>query len=155
MVIPESLSFTFGMSGCDWDGPNSTLRSAVKENCTEYRYTMQYKEYHLSYIVSYHHWYLMGVYWGCIVGSYGFFEGQEQCLHSRLGSVIVFPLVVLGFSKYQTCLIFHQPSTTQNPHRGAVHLETILFCLSMSCCSHFPSCPILLPSCQEALADLS
>ena len=38
---------------------------------------------------------------------------------------------------------------------GSTHLETVLYCLSTCCCSHFLSCPILLPYFLEALAGLS
>ena len=34
--------------------------------------------------------YLLGVfYWGRLIGNYEFFKGQEQCLQSQLGSVVV------------------------------------------------------------------
>ena len=55
-------------------------------------------------------------------------------------------------SKYQTCLIFHQPSTTLDPDCGSVYLVTILLYLSMACCKYFLFCPMLLPCCLEALS---
>ena len=57
--------------------------------------------------------------------------------------------------KYKTCLIFHQPSPILHPDHGSTHLVTILFCLSMSCHSHFQICSVLLLSCQETFADES
>ena len=58
-------------------------------------------------------------------------------------------------AKYQTCLIFYQPTSTLAPDCGSAHSKTVLSCLSMSCQSHFLSCPILLPSCLKTLAGLS
>ena len=50
--------------------------------------------------------YLMGMFHqNRPVSNYVFFEGQEQCLQSWLGSVVVSWLVVV--TKYQPCLIFH------------------------------------------------
>ena len=66
-----------------------------------------------------------------------------------------FPACHGGLAKYQICWIFHQPSLTLDADRGSAHLETGLSCLSMSCHSHFQTCPILLPSCQKTLASLS
>ena len=43
---------------------------------------------------------------------------------------------------------------TLDPDCGSVYLETILSCLSMFCPKHFPSCPLLLPSCLEVLVSL-
>ena len=59
--------------------------------------------------------------WNRLVHNQVFSEGREQCLQSHGGS-----------AKYQTCLIFHRPST-------------------ISCQLHFLSCPILSPSCLENL----
>ena len=54
----------------------------------------------------------MGVFhWSQVVGNYVFFDCWEQCLQSRLGSVVVSQLVE-GSAKYQTCLIFHRPFPT-------------------------------------------
>ena len=63
----------------------------------------------------------------------------------------IFPACHGELAKYQTCLIFHRPSTTLYPYRGFDHLETIL----SACRSHFPSYPILLPFCYEKHAILS
>ena len=38
-----------------------------------------------------------------------------------------------GLAKYQTCLIFHQPSTTLHPDCGSAHLETVLLWISTDC----------------------
>ena len=38
----------------------------------------------------------MGVFhWGHLVGTYGFFKGQEQCLQSQLGLVIISQFVTV------------------------------------------------------------
>ena len=63
-----------------------------------------------------------------------------------------FPAFRGGSAKHQTCLIFHQPSTTLYPDLGSAHLETVLSWISTACWSHLPSCPILLQSCLKELA---
>ena len=60
-----------------------------------------------------------------------------------------------GSAKYQTCLIFHQPSMTLHPDSGFSHLETVLSWISTACQLHFLSFPTLLPSCLEKLPVLS
>ena len=54
-----------------------------------------------------------------------------------------FPACWNGSAKYQTCLIFHQPSPTLYPDLGSAQLVTILSVIS---------CPIMLPSGLETLA---
>ena len=54
-----------------------------------------------------------------------------------------------GLAKYQTCLIFHQPSQTLDPNCNSIHLETVLSCLFMCCHSHFQIYSIMLLSGQE------
>ena len=70
-----------------------------------------------------------------------------------------FPACHGGSAKYQTCLIFHQPSLILDPDHGSSHLETVLSShletVSVSCCSHFQTYPILLPYCQETIARLT
>ena len=48
-----------------------------------------------------------------------------------------------GSAKYQTCLIFQQPSMTLYLDCDSAHLETVLSWTSTACQLHVPSSPIL------------
>ena len=45
-------------------------------------------------IIFYMYWGLF--HWGHLAGNYGFYMGQEQCLQSWLGSVVISGLVMVG-----------------------------------------------------------
>ena len=88
----------------------------------------------------------MGVFhWSPPVDNYMYFLR----VGSRLGSVVVSPASRNGLAKYQTCLIFHRPSTTLHPNCGSAHLEIILLWISTACRLHFPSCHTLLLTCVQ------
>ena len=83
----------------------------------------------------------------CLVGNYGFFEGQDQCLKSQLGLVIDSQLVAVYRQKNQTRLKFHRSSLTLDPdNHDSAHQENCLvsLCLAVVTFHHVPYCKCLV-----------
>ena len=98
----------------------------------------------------------MGVFhWSQPVGNLGIFQGLGAMFTESVRVGCNFLACLIGLTKYQTCLIFHQPSMILHPDCGFTHLETVLSWLSIACRLHFLSCPTLLLSCLEELPVLS